>query len=176
MSAAVRMRLLCQDAEDWSARVEAALRRHDIAVVADDAGADGLDVPSLVLFDALSMDVSASVRELSAGGRNRTFAIAVCHHGLGDDGPWQLLRSGASDAFAWDDEDEPSERIVARLERWTKIDAVVRAPALRRELAGESPRWLACLRQAAEIALFSDGPVLLLGESGTGKEIGRAHV
>src|SRR4029453_5348868 len=115
--------------------------------------------------------VHSVVRELSSRGRERTFAIAASHSAFGDDGPWQLLRNGAADAFAWDDEEDPCSRILARLERWALVDGLVHAPALRRELVGDSPRWVACLRQAAEMALFSDAPVLLLGESGTGKEL-----
>jgi transcriptional regulator with GAF, ATPase, and Fis domain len=171
MRTVVRARLMCEHREDWSSRLESGLARHGITLLAEETSLDQLDTPALVLFDEPSAAVQSVVRELSSRGRERTFAIASSHSAFAEDGPWQLLRNGASDAFAWDDEEDPCSRILARLERWAMVDGLVHSPALRRELVGESPRWVACLRQAAEMALFSDAPVLLLGESGTGKEL-----
>ena len=109
--------------------------------------------------------------EASRGGRARTMAAATSRRGLGDGGAWALRRCGASDAFAWDEVDNPSSHVAARLARWDRIDALIEAPTVRRELVGGSAAWLGCLRQVVEMAVFSDGPVLLLGESGTGKEL-----
>ena len=73
--------------------------------------------------------------------------------------------------FAWDEMGDPMAHVAARLERWARIDGTIAGPLVRRQLTGGSPGWLACLRQVVELAVFSDGPVLLLGESGTGKEL-----
>ena len=136
---------------------------------------DATDPPAtLVVFDAMSAEVLAVVDEASHGGRDRTLAIATSSHALEGSGVWQLLARGASDVFAWaDDADHASSaaQVAARLERWARIDGLLETPAVRRELVGGSPQWLACLRQVVEMAVFSSAPVLLLGESGTGKEL-----
>ena len=43
-------------------------------------------------------------------------------------------------------------------------------PAVRDTLIGESRVWQAVLREAVEVARFTDAAVLITGESGTGKE------
>jgi transcriptional regulator with GAF, ATPase, and Fis domain len=90
---------------------------------------------------------------------------------LDDSRVWQILERGASDVFAWGDDVDSVAQVAARLERWARIDGALETPAIRCELVGTSPPWLACLRQVVEMAVFSAGPVLLLGESGTGKEL-----
>src|SRR5262249_38330331 len=65
--------------------------------------------------------------------------------------------------------DRPAE-IAARLERWNEVDRMVQSPLVRRNLVGNSPAWIATLREIVEAAAFSDASLLLLGESGTGKE------
>jgi transcriptional regulator with GAF, ATPase, and Fis domain len=171
MSIALRVQIFAEDADLWWSRLTEGLVSREVTLLRHGVGGEETTAPALVLFDDLSSDVLAMVASLSAGGRERTFALATSGHVFGESGAWDLLRAGASDAFAWDDDDDPCARIGARLTRWSQIDALVQTPALRRELVGTSPRWLGCLRQAAEMALFSDAPVLLLGESGTGKEL-----
>src|SRR5262249_50604396 len=136
-----------------------------------DAGPAPARPATLLLFDDLSSQVLNAVEETSRQGRDRTLAVATSRRALGDGGVWSLLRRGASDAFAWDDVDDPVAQVAARLERWNRIDALIETPAVHNHLIGTSPAWLACLRQIVELSAFSDGPVLLLGESGTGKEL-----
>jgi transcriptional regulator with GAF, ATPase, and Fis domain len=125
----------------------------------------------MVVFDQVSPATLLAIGEASGGGRVRAIAIATTQAALGDAGVWRLLQSGACDVLVWDEDTNPAAHVAARLERWARVDEIVQAPVVRRELVGGSPRWLACLRRVAELAVFSDAPVLLLGESGTGKEL-----
>jgi transcriptional regulator with GAF, ATPase, and Fis domain len=172
MELGLRVRLICDGPGGWLPRVNAGLRAHGL--LADD-GADAGPAPArpatLLLFDDLSPQVLNAVEETSRQGRDRTLAVATSRRALDDGGVWSLLRRGASDAFAWDDVDDPMAQVAARLERWNRIDALIETPAVHNHLIGTSPAWLACLRQIVELSAFSDGPVLLLGESGTGKEL-----
>jgi transcriptional regulator with GAF, ATPase, and Fis domain len=84
---------------------------------------------------------------------------------------WSLLRSGASDVVRWDYRNPPVREVVARLERWAEIDLLMRSDAVRGKLVGDSPNWVALLRQVVEVAAFNQTSVLLTGESGTGKEL-----
>jgi transcriptional regulator with GAF, ATPase, and Fis domain len=169
MEHGLRVQLCCDDADAWRPRVESGLRQHGLRLAGDDE--PGHRPATLVLFDALSPAVLEAVAGASRGGRDRALAVATNRQVLGDDGAWALLRHGASDAFAWDEIDDPLAQVAARLERWSRIDGLIAAPAVRAQLVGASAAWVACLRQAVELAAFSDGPVLLLGESGTGKEL-----
>jgi transcriptional regulator with GAF, ATPase, and Fis domain len=169
MGQRVRARLLCNDADDWRRRLDAALAAEEIAIVADE-GADEART-TLLLLDAVNPDGLELVAEVSQGGRMRVLVATTERRALNDNGGWQLLRAGASDAFCWTALERPAAHVAARLARWGRVDEALETPLVRRQLAGRSPRWLACLRQVIEIALFSDGSVLLLGESGTGKEL-----
>jgi transcriptional regulator with GAF, ATPase, and Fis domain len=173
MTRTLRLRLCCERPETWRDRVQAALLAADIATV--DAEGDAAEAPrhpaTLVLFDAPTAEVLDAVDRASRGGRERTFAVATHPRALEGTAAWQLLSRGASDAFPWGPSGDSVAHIAARLERWARIDGLLETPAVRRELIGSSPRWLACLRQVVEMSVFSNGPVLLLGESGTGKEL-----
>jgi transcriptional regulator with GAF, ATPase, and Fis domain len=171
MEYGLRVQLMCDDPGAWLPRIEGGLRARDVRVTNGAPTERARRPVTLLLFDVLSPAVLASVTEASRGGRDRTLAVATHRDALGDVGAWALLRSGASDAFAWDETGDPMAQVAARLERWSRIDGLIETPAVRRELVGGSPNWVACLRQAVEVAVFSDGPVLLLGESGTGKEL-----
>ena len=67
----------------------------------------------------------------------------------------------------------PPGEVAARLERWAEVDRMLRSDTVRQKLIGESPSWVALLRQVVEVAAFNQTSVLLTGESGTGKELGR---
>jgi transcriptional regulator with GAF, ATPase, and Fis domain len=169
MPQCLRARLLCQQADDWLSRLDAALAAEDVAVVAD--GEPDQGGTTLLLLDATTPFALEAVAEVSQAGRARVLVAATDRRALADNGGWRLLRAGASDAFCWTDIDRPAAHVAARLARWSRVDEALEMPIVRRQLVGRSPRWLACLRQIIEIALFSDGSVLLLGESGTGKEM-----
>ena len=169
MGQRLRARLLCHDAEGWRSRLEAALAAEEIAVVAEEQTDEART--TVLLLDAVSPDALELVAEISQGGRVRVLVATTERRALTDNGGWQLLRAGASDAFCWTALERPAAHVAARLARWGRVDEALETPLVRRQLAGRSPRWVACLRQVIEIALFSDGSVLLLGESGTGKEL-----
>jgi len=169
MGQCLRARWLCNEAASWRPRLEAALGAEDITIVADDTADEART--TLLLLDAATPDALELVAEVSQSGRGRVLVATTDRRALADNGGWQLLRAGASDAFCWSSLERPGAHVAARLRRWSRIDEALETPLVRRQLAGRSPRWLACLRQVIEVALFSDGSVLLLGESGTGKEL-----
>ena len=171
MEHGLRVQLMCDDPGAWLPRIEGGLRACDVRLTSAASAERARRPATLLLFDVLSPEVLGAVADASRGGRDRTLAVATHRDALGDAGAWALRRSGASDAFAWDETADPMAHVAARLDRWSRIDGLLETPAVRRELVGGSPSWLACLRQAVELAVFSDGPVLLLGESGTGKEL-----
>ena len=84
---------------------------------------------------------------------------------------WQLLAAGAADVLEWDAHPNPANRIAARWERWVQIEELLESSVVRSNLIGNSPAWLALLREVIESACFSTGSILLLGSSGTGKEL-----
>jgi len=169
MGQRLRARLLCHDPDGWRPRLGAALAAEGVSIVADDDAAEAR--PTLVLLDVATPEALELVAEISQNGRARVLVATTDRRALAVNGGWQFLRAGASDAFCWTDLDHPAAHVAARLARWSRVDEALDTPLVHRQLVGRSPRWLACLRQLIEIALFSDGSVLLLGESGTGKEL-----
>ncbi len=85
---------------------------------------------------------------------------------------WELLAAGASDVMECPcaAEAELGSSILARLHRWSQIDAIADDKRVRRSLVGESRAWRKLVRQVIEVAQFSHSNVLLLGQTGTGKE------
>ena len=165
------LRLFCDEPDRWRARLDGALAKHGVPSLAENPLPGERPAATVVLFDRLSPAVISVVREVSRGGRDRTIALASNERALGERETWQLLAAGVADVLAWSHDGDPAAHIAARLERWTRIDELLETPSVRRQLVGVSPRWIGCLRQLVETAVFSDGPVLLLGESGTGKEL-----
>ena len=148
MELGLRLRLICDDPGGWLPRVNAGLRAHGL-LAADGAHPEPASArpATLLLFDDLSPQVLNAVGETSRAGRDRTLAVATTRHALRDGGVWSLLRRGASDAFAWDDIDDPIAQVAARLERWGRIDSLIETPAVRNHLIGTSPAWMACLQR-----------------------------
>jgi transcriptional regulator with GAF, ATPase, and Fis domain len=81
------------------------------------------------------------------------------------------LSSGAQDVLHGERFDMLFDDVLARAARLREIDSILQSPLIREHLGGNSPAWLATLRELVGAARFSDGPVLLLGETGTGKEL-----
>jgi transcriptional regulator with GAF, ATPase, and Fis domain len=127
--------------------------------------------PGLLLFDGLTAEILEELRAAGSWGRQRVLAIAGPGAVLENADAWSLLRSGASDVVRWDDRDPPAREVMARLERWAEIDRMLLSDAVRQKLIGDSPDWIALLRQLIEVATFTQTSVLLTGESGTGKEL-----
>ncbi len=144
-----------------------ALREEGLAAERYTSGAHGVGV---VAFDEVSQELCGLIRERSGNGLECVIAIAPASRAPVGAAIWRVLEAGASDAFAWDAENGP-RAVVARLRRRRRIDALMRSPAIRDELIGESPAWRSVMRRVAEMACFTDAPVLVSGESGTGKEL-----
>lgn len=149
--------------------VAEAVAAHGVAVRPREASgpAHGVVVfarPTPELADAVSGgSVGASV---GAGGRVLALATAPLPH---PEDAWRLLRTGAADVLTWPD-GAAGEALAARLRRWHRVDELTSCRYVRETLVGEDPTWRAVLREVAEVAHFTDAPVLVTGESGTGKE------
>jgi transcriptional regulator with GAF, ATPase, and Fis domain len=111
------------------------------------------------------------LRTAGARGRQRVLAIALTGATLDSSEAWSLLRSGASDVVRWDEVNPPARDVAARLHRWAEVDRILNSDMVRQRLIGDSPNWIALLRQTVEVAAFTQTSVLLTGESGTGKEL-----
>jgi transcriptional regulator with GAF, ATPase, and Fis domain len=109
------------------------------------------------------------IQEVTAGGAGRILALSTANGTLGDDS-WALLQAGASDVFSWSDPATSARQVAERLRRWQTIDELVGGRHVQEFLVGDSPAWQAVLREAVEVARFTDASVLITGESGTGKE------
>ena len=111
-----------------------------------------------------------ALRDMNPTGYTRVLVLDAhgeeAEHGF----VWALLRAGASEVVRWQDTDAVGEAIAARFERWTAVEELLATPPVRARLAGNSPQWIAMLRQLVEVAAFTDSPILLTGESGVGKE------
>ena len=127
--------------------------------------------PGIILFDEASAEVYDCLHEFSRNGLQRVLAVASRNSALANGVTWELLRAGASDAFAWEHSSEPAREAAVRFKRWQEIDQIVETALIKDNLVGESSAWKCLLKRIVEVARFSDSSVLLLGESGTGKEL-----
>jgi transcriptional regulator with GAF, ATPase, and Fis domain len=121
----------------------------------------------VVVFAGNIAAAADAIHQVANGGPGSVIALHAAGDGLGDDS-WGLLRAGASDVIAWSD--AAARQVAERLRRWQTIDELVECRHVRDFLVGESPAWQAVLRDAVEVARFTDAAVLITGESGTGKE------
>lgn len=124
----------------------------------------------IICFTEITAEIFSLLREASRR-LARVLTVALTPAALGGSGAWSLLRSGASDVFAWNHSPEPAKEIAARFERWQEVDEIVQSALVRENLVGQSQAWIRVLRQVVEIARFTDASVLITGESGTGKEL-----
>jgi transcriptional regulator with GAF, ATPase, and Fis domain len=123
----------------------------------------------VILFAGSIAAAGDFITELTSGGSARVLALATCEGALGDDS-WGLLRAGAADVVSWSDPAGSARHVGERLRRWQTIDDLVTCRHVQEFLIGDSPAWQAVLRDAVEVARFTDAAVLITGESGTGKE------
>ncbi|MCB0837900.1 MAG: sigma-54-dependent Fis family transcriptional regulator [Bacteroidetes bacterium] len=84
---------------------------------------------------------------------------------------WELLQSGVLDVFIWEEKEQLTGTIAARIKRHLIVEQVLHTERVKKVLIGSSWVWRKVLRQVVEVASFSDAPVLILGETGTGKEL-----
>ncbi len=169
----VALRFLGSASPSAQERVLADLARAGLAVHSGPPRPSALPngSPCLVAFDHLTGEVFEELRMAGNWGRHRVLAIALPGATLGNSDAWSLLRAGASDVVRWDDHDPPAYAVAARLERWAEIDRLMQSDTVRHTLIGDSPSWVAVLRQVIEVAAFTQTAALLTGESGTGKEL-----
>jgi transcriptional regulator with GAF, ATPase, and Fis domain len=123
----------------------------------------------VIVFDGSAAAATDCICRAADGRSERILALSLSGDALGDD-IWGLLRSGASDVFAWHDPADSARQVAERLRRWQTIDELLESRHVRDFLVGDSPAWRAVLRDAVEVARFTDAAVLITGESGTGKE------
>jgi DNA-binding NtrC family response regulator len=110
-----------------------------------------------------------SIHNLANDGSERILALSTSEGTLGEES-WALLRAGAADVFTWSEPAHSARQVAERLRRWQTIDELLECRHVQEFLVGESPAWQAVLRDAVEIARFTEAAVLITGESGTGKE------
>jgi DNA-binding NtrC family response regulator len=144
-----------------------ALRQLEVCLHGTDADADHVG-NGVVVFGQMSPGVSDTIREALSRRSGRILALAATD--LQDGDGWDLLRAGASDVFTWRDATRSACHVAERLRRWRIIDELMRCQHVSDFLVGDSPCWQAVLRDAVEVARFTDAAVLITGESGTGKE------
>ncbi|WP_206044659.1 sigma 54-interacting transcriptional regulator [Gemmatimonas groenlandica] len=124
----------------------------------------------LLGFDEVNDEVLSRLSRLAAPGTWRVLAIAFAPFAHPRTA-WQLLEHGAADVVVWRNDSDGAREVAARLARWTDVDAIVTSDVVKRNLVGRSPAWLRTIREVAEIAAYTDVPLLLGGETGTGKEL-----
>ena len=122
-----------------------------------------------VLVFSSAEAAAGSIHDFATTRPERILALSTSEETLGD-ASWELLRAGASDVFRWCDPEHSARQVAERLRRWQTIDELVDCGHVREFLVGESPAWQSVLRDAVEVARFTDAAVLITGESGTGKE------
>jgi transcriptional regulator with GAF, ATPase, and Fis domain len=143
-----------------------ALRRAGLSVHSREPGASG---PGLVFFDEVSDALCAFLGEATRTGDARVLAVARA--GSPPSAGWRLVHAGAADVLAWDRSPDPVADVIQRVERWKLVEGLIRTPPVSDHLVGQSPAWLAVLRQVIEAARFTTTSMLIIGESGTGKEL-----
>jgi transcriptional regulator with GAF, ATPase, and Fis domain len=146
-------------------RVERGLRKMSVRL--QPRGTPGGPRNGVVVFAGNTAAAAEAIRQNENDSPGCLIALNAARDGLGDES-WELLRAGASDVIAWSD--ACAQQVAERLRRWQAIDELVDCRHVRDFLVGESPLWRAVLRDAVEVARFTDAAVLITGESGTGKE------
>ena len=126
--------------------------------------------PLVLLFDRVSNDVLNRIAGARAE-RRRVLLVSTPRARFAAEDPWRLLNAGGSDVLAWSGDAGPVHDVIARLDRWSSVDAILGSGIVRGNLVGESDAWTAVLRQVIEVGVFTDAAVLVTGESGTGKEL-----
>ena len=123
----------------------------------------------VLVFAAEAAAAADSIQDFAGDGSDRILALSTSDDTLGGDS-WDLLRAGAADVFSWTEPAHSARQVAERLRRWQTIDELLECRHVQDFLIGDSPAWQAVLRDAVEIARFTDASVLITGESGTGKE------
>jgi transcriptional regulator with GAF, ATPase, and Fis domain len=164
------VRLHCPGIEpDVERRVRQRLESRGIACAIDAKNSRESALTLVVLADdgRLGAETLASLRQ---DGSSRIVTLASAELLRDPRTLWDLRAAGAMDVLAWDD-DDALDALIARIERWTTVDALVATTNQRLQIVGDSPAWTRVLREVVEVSRFTSASVVLLGESGTGKEL-----
>jgi transcriptional regulator with GAF, ATPase, and Fis domain len=121
--------------------------------------------PGVVLLAGDSARPEDVIPAAASGGR----VLVALRAGTRAD-PWRLLECGAEDVVTLGSGHDV-DHLLARLERWAAVDAIVESDTVRSVVLGCAPRWKGVLREVVEMARFTGSSMLLTGETGTGKEV-----
>jgi transcriptional regulator with GAF, ATPase, and Fis domain len=102
--------------------------------------------------------------------RARIIVLLTPEIQLSIEAKWTLMAAGAVDVLDWPGVERLSSSLLPRIARLTEIETIIDGAAIHKMVAGQSGAWRNLLRQAVEVAAFSEAGVLLTGETGTGKE------
>ncbi len=116
-------------------------------------------------------DELTGVLHIAKNKGQRTICVGYYNLPLDHHKIWELLSAGADDYLPWNSLGQPEQTLIARLQRWEKVEELILHHKIEDRIIGKSKPWLAVVRQVVEAAYFSKSPILLLGESGTGKEL-----
>lgn len=152
----------------WPERV--AERLESAGLVLDGAGECLASGFGLLWVSGTEAEAVGALREMNPMGRARVLVLDARAGEFERASVWPLLQAGAAEVFSWEDSPAIAEAIAARFLRWLAVERLLESPSVRAHLVGDSPRWIAILRELVEVAAFTDSPVLLTGESGVGKE------
>jgi transcriptional regulator with GAF, ATPase, and Fis domain len=164
----VWLHFACESAGDIARSIGDALRAAGLHIESLERSQTSL--PGVIFFERVEPALCELLKQLTAEGERRVLLIALATSSCTSEAAWSLLAAGASDVFAWQDQSS-ARNIAARLARWAEVDAIASSEAVRSQLVGRSPKWLAVRSQLVEAARFTQAPVLITGESGTGKEL-----
>ena len=164
MALKVWLEVLQQAAAASAALLSAALQQAQLSICRP---ADG--VPGIVLFCQPDAALLQALAELCRQAQ----VLAIAANGPPLDCMQQraVMAAGARDVLVWPPNAIDAGQVLARLQRWQAVAQLLASDAVRGTLVGDSQAWRALLREAVEMAAFSQASVLITGETGTGKDL-----
>ena len=107
----------------------------------------------ILLLRSIQSDSTRQIRALAGGAK--IIVLLGPDLRLHPDGKWSLLAAGAADVLEWPGQEQLAAQIVPRIERWTEIETLMTGDLALLGVIGESAAWQKALRDAVEIASFS---------------------